>query len=87
MSASMKAIKLESNNYSRLAAQYDADEDFFEDAVGLYLVSDFGEGQIYDIVKLEDMNKLFDKTGKELDNGYFEVIRRTAVVTPPVTTD
>lgn len=76
MSYSMKAIKITEDNYSSLAGLYEADEDLFKDAAGLFLVADFGEGKLYDLVRLEDMNKSFTKTGRELQNGYFEVLRR-----------
>lgn len=77
MSATMKAIKITADNYAGLTSQYnEEDVDYFKDAINLYLISDFGEGVQYEIVKSEELGKSFVKTGKLLQNGYFEVARR-----------
>lgn len=77
MSATQKAIKITADNYLGLTTQYmEEDPEFFKDAINLYLISDFGEGLQYDIVKSEELGKTFVKTGKQLENGYFEVTRR-----------
>lgn len=77
MSATQKAIKITADNYLGLTTQYaEEDPEFFKDAINLYLVADFGESLQYDIVKTEELSKTFVKTGKLLQNGYFEVTRR-----------
>jgi hypothetical protein len=76
--AVQKAIKIMKDNYSALEAQYEMDEDMLESCVGMNLIAHFGSSPagISGLLSDEGLDRLFTKTGVQLENGYFEVRRK-----------
>lgn len=84
MSATLKAIVITKQNREKLAMQYERHDDPYEGYEGLILVADFGENaQPLGMLNQTAFDKSFERTGKDLQNGYFEVIdkRRARVDT------
>ena len=72
----MKAVKVTEDNYLALSNQYQIDDpDDVKDAIGLYLIADFGQGLEVSYIKKEDLDKSF-VVGEKLLNEYFEITRR-----------
>lgn len=70
----LKAIDITEDNKSKLSQEYHDEDDVFDDAVGYTLVVSFGFGKRYDgLFSATDLPKYFRKTGKILENDYYEV--------------
>jgi hypothetical protein len=77
--SALKAVKITKNNKQELEAQYSMSEDFLEYSSGLYLVAGFGDTQHLGILTRTGLHGLYDVTGNELANGFFEVIKKETV--------
>jgi hypothetical protein len=74
-----KAIKINTENKRRLEQQYDMEEDELVGKEGLYLVADFGDATpVLGLITQEWLDRTFDRTGKDLLNGYFEIMKKAA---------
>jgi len=72
-----KAVKVTKENKNHLVDQYNLDEDYLDDMIGMWLVADFGESEaIHGLLMDKGLNELFDITDAKLDNGYVEVRRK-----------
>ena len=72
-----KAVLITLANMKSLEQDYQMEEGDLEGTEGFYLTSDFGaEANTYGVLDEETLNKNFNKTGKVLYNGYFEVMHR-----------
>lgn len=71
-----KAIKVTKDNKNRLVTQYNLDEDYLDDMLGMWLVADFGESEaIHGLLMDKGLNELFTTEAK-LDNDYIEIKRK-----------
>lgn len=71
-----KAIVITEENRTDIEKQYNLEIDMLKGWEGLTLVADFGQsGLIHGWLNEVAFNKSFVKTGKKLENGYFEVAR------------
>jgi len=72
-----KAILVKTDNMRRLEEQYEMEEGELLEAVGQYLVTDFGSDAVsYGFMTPENFNKNFMAITKgDLRNGYFEVMK------------
>lgn len=75
--SSLKAIRIDNSNKQTLEAQYSMSRDFLEYSSGLYLIAEFGDTQYKGILTKTglDLNYVI---GKDLKNGFFEVIKKVA---------
>ena len=72
-----KAVLITEANMRALEAQYDAEEGDLDGCAGYYLTSDFGATAVtYGVLDQETLDANFTKTGKDLQNGYFEVMHK-----------
>lgn len=72
----MKAIVVTKDNKEQLTMQYNLDDGYLDDAAGLTLVAGFAEEAVYHgLFTKTALHASFTVTGKELNNGYFEVKR------------
>lgn len=77
MSELMKAIKITSENKTKLEQQFHLDEGFLEFCSGLYVVAGFGDETLYEgIFTKSGYEARFTETGKKLNNGYVEVVAK-----------
>jgi hypothetical protein len=75
--SALKAIRINKNNKRDLEAQYSMAQDFLELSSGLYLIAGFGDTQYKAILTKTGLEANY-VTGKELQNGYFEITRKAA---------
>lgn len=76
MSRTGKAIKITKDNVQSLTEQHNLEEDYLEDANGLWLIAGFGEDSRYQgLLTDKGLERTYTKTGKTLLNGYIEVER------------
>lgn len=74
MSRTAKAIVVTDANKAKLVEQYKLDEDYLDDAIGLWLIVGFGEETLYQgLLTKTGFEKIYEKTGVTLNNGYIEV--------------
>lgn len=72
-----KAIGITEENKKSLESQYDLEINSLDGWEGLILVADFGAKRpIYGYLNKVAFDKTFVATGKQLDNGYYEVVRK-----------
>lgn len=73
----MKAILITTSNKEQLETRYGQIDLDWDEIVGLWLISDFGHNddgsEIAEFVTDVLFEMYFEKTGKELNNGFIEV--------------
>lgn len=79
MSSALKAVKITKNNKQELEAQFSLSEDYLEYSSGLYLVAGFGDTQHTAILTRTGLHSLYNVTGNELLNGFFEINKKETV--------
>jgi hypothetical protein len=73
-----KAVKVTKENKNHLVDQYNLDEDYLDDMLGMWLVADFGESEaIHGLLLDKGFNELFEVTDAKLANGYVEIKRKS----------
>lgn len=85
--AMMKAIRITSANKSALEVQYNLEEGYLELSSGLYLVAGDGNAQVEGLLTPGALAAEYLRTGRKLNNEYFEVFPRSGVATVPEFSD
>lgn len=71
-----KVLKVTEDNINYVATRFDIEEEETIELIGFYLVTDFGDDEQYSFLSKAALDKLYLPTDKELENGFFEVIRK-----------
>ena len=83
----MKAIRITSENKSKLEVQYDMGEGYLDLSSGLYIVAGDGNAQFEGVLTQKKLTENFYRTGKKLANDFFEVMPRSSVQATPEFSD
>ena len=73
-----KVILITEENYEELALTYQRDNDYFEEWVGMKLVTDFGDGLDFDVLSESLLQDKFEFVGG-LENGYENFVSKDAL--------
>lgn len=74
-----KAVLITKSNIKSLEDQYQMEEGDLDGCDGLYLTADFDATTVtYGVLDKDTLETNFTQTGKQLENGYFEVMRKAA---------
>lgn len=71
-----KAVLITTDNANTILSQYDMGGWEPEELEGMYLVAGFGTSSDWDLLGKVALEKLYDRTGKDLENGFFEITRK-----------
>jgi hypothetical protein len=71
-----KACLVTEENKYYISERFIIDEEHINDLVGFYIIADFGDDDIYSFLSKIGLEKLYNRTGKELDNGFFEIEKK-----------
>ena len=72
-----KAVLITETNKANLTSAYAMDVDALDEMLGLYLVADFAaEAVTYGYLTAETLEYAFVRTGNNLQNEFFEVLKR-----------
>jgi hypothetical protein len=73
----MKAVLITKTNQAKLASRYFLDAIDYEDKmpIGYYLVCDFGDEDVYELLTEVNLDANFTQTGAILANDFFEIVR------------
>lgn len=80
----MKAIMITKENKHALEVQYEMDEGDLELCSGLYLVAGDGNRQTEGLLTKAALDLNYFRTGRTLNNGYFEVFPKAGLPTTPI---
>lgn len=69
----MKAVLVTEENASNLAGQFDRPEEELEDAIGVYVVTAFGNNHIEGYLSWDTIKDQYLVPGINLENGWFEI--------------
>lgn len=70
----MKAVLISSTNRDLLASRFETALDKEDQLpIGYFLVTDFGNDETFEIISATNFDSLFERTGVDLKNDFFEV--------------
>lgn len=80
----MKAIRITKENKASLEAQYNMSEGDLDLSSGLYLVAGDGNSMTEGLLTKAVLENRYLRTGKQLNNGYFEVLPKSSLPAAPI---
>lgn len=83
----MKAIRITKENKDRLEAQYNMEEGYLELSSGMFVVAGDGNRQLEGILTPGDLAAYYYRTGRKLNNDFFEVFPKDGISTNPEFSD
>lgn len=79
----MKAIMITSANKNALEVQYNMEPGYLQLSSGMFVVAGDGNRMIEGVLTRTILNAEYRRTGRQLNNGYFEVMPKTGITVIP----